>query len=327
MPLRHSAGLPGAARGRIPGTWDAHREVRAAVLRFLAMGLVAVIVVSVPVAVWIRAVSKEYAVDTAQGVTQRLADYAVAPLATKALLAGESAALERLRQRLAPWLEDGAVEEIMVWDGRGRIVYSNVATHIGQRHALPVQGRDLEEGRTVAWEATPAHTNPAPHESHESHGNAQSLVGVFVGTTTRDGQPLVIEAYFDGESVKQEHADMVLGMAPAVLLALVVLQIAQLVPAVRLARRIQRHRLARQLLLQRALEASDTERKRIARNLHDDVIQELSGLAYALQAEGKDGPTPQRPLILQAGTMLQDNIHRLREMTSACIPRICRSWG
>jgi signal transduction histidine kinase len=45
------------------------------------------------------------------------------------------------------------------------------------------------------------------------------------------------------------------------------------------------HQKEREELLQRAVEASEAERRRIARDLHDGVVQNLAGMAFALSAE------------------------------------------
>jgi signal transduction histidine kinase len=109
-------------------------------------------------------------------------------------------------------------------------------------------------------------------------------------------------------------------MVPPMLLSLAVLQLAQLVPAVRLARRIRRHHATRHALLRCAIEASDQERRRIASELHDEVIQDLSGLAYALESEERCGPPEQGPVFMNARTLLQDTIRTLRAMTSELYP-------
>ncbi|MBV8301640.1 MAG: hypothetical protein JOY68_06935, partial [Candidatus Dormibacteraeota bacterium] len=44
------------------------------------------------------------------------------------------------------------------------------------------------------------------------------------------------------------------------------------------------HQKEREELLHRAVEASESERRRIARDLHDGVVQNLAGMAYSLQA-------------------------------------------
>ncbi len=45
------------------------------------------------------------------------------------------------------------------------------------------------------------------------------------------------------------------------------------------------HQKEREGLLQKAVEASEAERRRIARDLHDGVVQNLAGMAFALSAE------------------------------------------
>ena len=58
----------------------------------------------------------------------------------------------------------------------------------------------------------------------------------------------------------------------------------------RLARRVRRAREERERLLRRAVEASDAERRRIAADLHDGVVQELAGASFALAAAAKRMP-------------------------------------
>jgi signal transduction histidine kinase len=44
--------------------------------------------------------------------------------------------------------------------------------------------------------------------------------------------------------------------------------------------------------MQRAVEASEAERRRIARDLHDGVVQELAGTAFALSGTAREGSVP-----------------------------------
>ena len=50
---------------------------------------------------------------------------------------------------------------------------------------------------------------------------------------------------------------------------------------------MRRAREERERLLRRAVEASDAERRRIAADLHDGVVQELAGASFALAAAAK----------------------------------------
>jgi two-component system NarL family sensor kinase len=58
-----------------------------------------------------------------------------------------------------------------------------------------------------------------------------------------------------------------------------------------LTRRLDRAARAREHLLRAAVEASDAERRRIARDLHDGVVQDLAGTAFALSATARDAST------------------------------------
>src|SRR5437764_5592667 len=51
-----------------------------------------------------------------------------------------------------------------------------------------------------------------------------------------------------------------------------------------MARGLRQGQLERERLLQRAIDASNAERRRIARDLHDGVVQSLAGVSYSLAA-------------------------------------------
>jgi signal transduction histidine kinase len=71
-------------------------------------------------------------------------------------------------------------------------------------------------------------------------------------------------------------------LAPTLVAALAVLLLFQAPLAWSLARRLQRGSRERERLLERAIEASDHERRRIAADLHDGVVQDLAGVAFGL---------------------------------------------
>jgi signal transduction histidine kinase len=291
------------------------REVRSAVVRFLTAGLVALSLVALPVAAWMWAEAERQALANARDITQRLADNVVGPLITDRLVARDPAALERLDQRLAPWLANGNLTRIKVWDEHGQVVYSDAEALIGQEF-------EQEEWARLLLDGGPATATLEPQTAKENEYEAHSgeLVEVYVRSVSQRGEPMIFETYASGEAVRRDQNAVLMGMVPPMLLSLAVLQLAQLVPAVRLARRIRRHQAARNALLHCAIEASDQERRRIAGELHDEVIQDLSGLAYALESEERCGPTEQGPIFRNARTLIQATIHTLRAMTSELYP-------
>ena len=92
-----------------------------------------------------------------------------------------------------------------------------------------------------------------------------------------------------------------------------------------LARRVQAQQLEREAhtkereaLLQQAIDASDAERKRIASDLHDGVVQTLAGLAFSLAARassnGKDAQ------LLTAAETLRSSVTDLRTLMIEIAP-------
>jgi signal transduction histidine kinase len=92
-----------------------------------------------------------------------------------------------------------------------------------------------------------------------------------------------------------------------------------------LARRIraqeqerEEHTKEREALLQQAIDASDAERKRIASDLHDGVVQTLAGLAFSLAARGS-GKT-EDPQLLEAADTLRSSVTDLRTLMIEIAP-------
>jgi signal transduction histidine kinase len=99
-----------------------------------------------------------------------------------------------------------------------------------------------------------------------------------------------------------------------------------------LARRIRaqeleraQHTMEREALLQQAIDASDVERKRIASDLHDGVVQTLAGLALSLAARGS-GPT-EDPQLLEAAGTLRSSVTDLRTLMIEIAPPDLEAGG
>lgn len=275
----------------------------------------ALILLATPVIFWIRAEAEQHALANARDMTQRLADNVVGPLISTELLARERMALDLLDQRLAPWLTTGTLTRIKVWDEHGTVVYSDMDSLIGQQFQQEDWARKLLDGGPAT--AT-LETQTEQENVYES--GAGELVEVYVRSRSVSGAPMIFETYSPGENVRREQHEVLMGMIPPMILSLAALQLAQLFPAVRLARRIQGHQAAKHALLRYAVEASDRERRQVASELHDDVIQDLSGLAYALESEERRGPPNLRPVFSNARLMLQNTVRTLRAMTNELYP-------
>jgi signal transduction histidine kinase len=80
----------------------------------------------------------------------------------------------------------------------------------------------------------------------------------------------------------------------------------------------EEHTREREALLQQAIDASDAERKRIASDLHDGVVQSLAGLALSLAARGS-GKVPD-PQLLEAAAALRSSVTDLRTLMIEIAP-------
>ena len=107
---------------------------------------------------------------------------------------------------------------------------------------------------------------------------------MYVPVATPNGTRLLFEAYLPYASVSVSGDQIWLKFLPALVAGLVVLELAQLPLAWTLARGLRRRQDERELLLTRAMEASERERRLIAAELHDGAVQDLLGQSYHLVA-------------------------------------------
>ena len=105
-------------------------------------------------------------------------------------------------------------------------------------------------------------------------------------------------------------------LLPVILLQGFLLLLARRIKAQELER--AEHTKEREALLQQAIDASDAERKRIASDLHDGVVQALAGLAFSLAARGSAKSAD--PLLLEAAGTLRSSVTDLRTLMIEIAP-------
>jgi signal transduction histidine kinase len=82
----------------------------------------------------------------------------------------------------------------------------------------------------------------------------------------------------------------------------------------------------REALTWRALEASEGERRQIASDLHDGVVQELTGIAYALSATARQ-PTVAAADVEPLAASVRDSIRSLRSLVVDLTPASVEEQG
>ncbi len=119
--------------------------------------------------------------------------------------------------------------------------------------------------------------------------------------------------------VDREGADgFLLLLVPVLLLQMSLLVLSARTHAAQLQR--EAHIREREQLLQQALDASDAERHRIARNLHDGVVQDLAAIALGLRSRADRDGEGDRVSMLHAADATAEAIEELRTLLHEIAP-------
>ncbi|HEX4703947.1 MAG TPA: ATP-binding protein [Pseudonocardiaceae bacterium] len=281
------------------------------VVRFTAAGIVVLVSLAALLAFVARQAGTEQAVQAAAQTTLVAARGIVEPRLDPAVTAGQPAALAGFDAAMRRYVIQGSLVRVKVWDADNTIIYSDEHRLVGQRFhltgneaaALHNQGSDSE----VSDLSKPENRFEIPYGK---------LLEVYIGVRSTTGQPLLFETYYQYDAVTEAGDAAWRRFAPPSLGALFLLELVQIPFAWSLARRVQRQRAERERLLRHAVDASDAERRRVAGALHDGVVQELTGLTYAMDAArlGQPDDAQRAELISDTATRLRASIGALRSL-------------
>ena len=98
------------------------------------------------------------------------------------------------------------------------------------------------------------------------------------------------------------------------------LELIQIPLAYSLARRLRTRQLEREELLNRAISASEHERRRIAQDLHDGVVQDLAGVSYSLAALARQPGQEGAAELSAAADNVRGSIEALRTLLVELYP-------
>jgi two-component system NarL family sensor kinase len=289
-----------------------------AVVRYVASALAAVILISV-LAVWLaRRSGQAEAIRDAKDQTRIAAESSIEPVLGDGLLRGNAraiAAVDRAVQehvRVDP--EGESIARIKIWDRSGRIVYSDEPRLIGARYPSNTEAEDFG---LASPEAEVSDLSKPENRYERGFGR---LLEVYFTIRTPSGTPLRYETYYRSSFVSARGRRIFREFLPWMLGALVLLALTQLPLAWRLARRVERGQVERERLLTRAIEAQDAERRRIARDLHDGVVQDLAAVSYSLAATAEGAPEPFAAELRKAAAETRHGIGQLRSLLVEIYP-------
>ena len=246
---------------------------------FIAIGLLASLVVLAVALVACRQVGIKEAITSARDKTTILANAVVAPGMPRGLVTGDPAAIAQMQALADDQLLGPDVARVKIWAEDGTIVFSDDARLIGTRY--PLGSEELEVLREGGIEAEVSDLSRPENRVEKGGGD---LLEVYTPVTSPEGKPLLFEAYYRYDAVNAAAAELSNQFVPIVVGGVLLLALLQLPLAWRLSTRIQRDQVAKQRLLEAAVEASNIERKRIAADLHDGVVQDLTGVTFTLSA-------------------------------------------
>jgi two-component system NarL family sensor kinase len=193
------------------------------------------------------------------------------------LLRGEPAAIARVDRVMRTQVIDGSVVRVKLWSRDGRVLYSDEPQLIGRRYKLADDDAALFDG----GEAEAEFSDVSQPENQFERGQGKLLEAYDI-VRTPNGTPLLFEIYRRFSSVTADGQRLLRAQAPPILGGLVVLILFQVPLAWSLGRRLQRGHRDRAKLLANAVDASAQERRRIASDLHDGVVQNVAGVAFGL---------------------------------------------
>jgi signal transduction histidine kinase len=286
--------------------------------RFLVVSLVAMAVLGTVTVVVDRRFAESTTLAEAEQRTAQFARNVVAPLIDTSFRRQDGTSHATFESLLRNRMSDGSIVHTKVWATGGLIIWSDESELIG--HVFDLGDDEVALFGTDGVVSDLSELDKVENASEAGEG---PLLEVYAAVHDADGTPLLFEAYWSTDRLQAEQNAILTRTVPLSLLVLLVFQLVVLWLALRLARDVERTELDRRGMIGDALAASELERGRLAQDLHDGVIQDLTGLSYAIPAMAAQLPehlkSPRRVLD-QVGSILQRDVAALRQLLTDIYP-------
>ena len=270
---------------------------------FSIAGVLAVVAVGFGLVVASRRVGEREAIASARAQTVQVAREIVEPSITNGLSSGDPTVVLAIDDLVRRFIISEDLVRVKVWRADGRIMYANDPRLMGETFAIEDDELAVLETGSVAAGVS----NLSDPENRYELAN-RKLLEVYVRVQQPDGTAFLFETYYRFDVVTQNGNKLIRDFAPVSLGALAALQLVQIPLAWSLARRLRERQREREGLLESALDASSAERRRIASDLHDGVVQDLAGVALILSGAALQPGMSQSALVA-----LEDSASEVRE--------------
>jgi signal transduction histidine kinase len=258
--------------------------------------------------------ARDEALADARVNTELLANSVAAPNIPKGMADGDPGAIDRFDRAVGDDLiatKAASVERIKIWSADGMVVYSDQPDLIRKRFKLDPEQLDVLNSGATEGSVSDLRRSENKFETEED-----GLLEVYTRIESPEGKPLLFEAYYPVTTVQDRASEVLtpfrristLGLAAILLLGVPII--------LGLTLRLTRASRARERLMERAIDSSEAERRRIARDLHDGVVQELAGTAFALSGAAREPSISSelRSDLLRASEALRRTLRQLRSL-------------
>jgi signal transduction histidine kinase len=225
-----------------------------------------------------RRLAEREAVNDAASTADVLAESVVQPALTDKLTTGDAKALRAFDAVIRKRVLSDSVVRVKLWSPQGKVLYADEPELIGRTFALdPPQRAVLAHPRTEA-----AISNLDREENTFDRSVSSKLVEVYRPVWTPSGREALFEIYTPYSAVSQRSSQLWRGFAGVTLTSLLLFVVLVAPLLWHLLSRIRRNQRQREILLQRAVDASAAERRRIAASLHDGPVQDLAAASFVV---------------------------------------------
>lgn len=313
-------------------------ERTATVLGWVALAaLVALVAVAIAGFFAAQELAEAEAVHDAVDTNDLLAETVITPALRNKLIEGDRGAVRKLDRAVTDYIKDSdatSIVRVKIWTSDGLIVYSDKQQLMNKTYPLGEDGQKM-----LRCAATPGATCQARAEvsdlsegENEFERDYDRMLEVYGPVWTPDETPLLFETYAPYEEAVDNRSDeLSRGFAGVTISSLLFFTVLLLPIVWRLLDRLKRSQNQREELLERAVDASIEERRRIAGTLHDGVVQELAATSFtvagaAARAESQGDTRMAEDLHGVAGT-LRSSIGGLRSLLVDIFPANLHTGG
>ncbi|MGY2703517.1 MULTISPECIES: sensor histidine kinase [unclassified Nocardioides] len=315
---------------------------------FLTIGVLTAVGIIVGTNILADRAAADEAISEAKGTTQLLAQSVVAPEfpPTVVHLRPDNATeylrpLESFdREVQARLLKTDRPYRINIWSANGRLLYTSqldlLFKDLFSQNGTHQPALTLDDEQRVILRKGGVGSeiaDPGRPEDVAAAGT-EGMVRIYTRFVTTDrgstsvadqraaGRPVLFEAYFPVADLTERQTQIFDSFRWITAGALILLIAVATAILVGLTRQLRKASAERERLLVSAMDASDAERRRIARDLHDSVVQDLAGTAFSVSAVARtsDLPEDSRETLESAGVSLRTGLKSLRSLLAEIHP-------